>query len=88
MNGYALVLCLAAAAFAARSAPALRRAIRLSLLLGVAQVGVGVANVLLALPMEVTGLHSALAAGLVLSLTWAGREVWLTRRAPLAALGA
>jgi len=85
VNGYALVASLAAAAFAARSAPALRRATRLALLLGVAQLAVGVANVLLALPLEVTGLHSALAAGLVLSLTWAGREVWLARPAPAAA---
>ena len=84
-NGYALVASLAAAAVAARRAPALRRATRLALLLGLAQVGVGVANVLLALPVEVTGLHSALAAGLVLSLTWAGREVWLARPAPAAA---
>ncbi len=80
-NGYALVASLAAAAFAARHAPALRRPTRLALLLGMAQVAVGVANVLLALPVEVTGLHSALAAGLVLSVTWAGREVWLARGA-------
>ncbi len=82
INGYALVLCLAAAAFAARAAPALRGATRLALLLAVAQLGVGVANVLLALPMEVTGLHSALAAGLVLTLTWASRELWLAGPAP------
>jgi cytochrome c oxidase assembly protein subunit 15 len=87
-NGYALVLCLAAAAFTARRAPGLRRATRLALLLGVAQLGVGAANVLLALPMEVTGLHSALATGLVLTLTWAGRELWLARPAPAAAPGA
>jgi cytochrome c oxidase assembly protein subunit 15 len=83
-NAYALVACLAAAAWAARSAPALRRATRVALLLGVAQVGVGAANVLLELPVEVTGLHSALAAALVLSLTWAGRELWLARAAPAA----
>ncbi len=78
-NGYALVASLAAAAWVARNAPALQRVTRLALLLGVAQVAVGAANVLLALPMEVTGLHSALAAGLVLSLTWAVREAWLAR---------
>jgi heme A synthase len=40
--------------------------------LGVAQVVVGILNVRLGLPVEVTGLHSALAAGLVLSLAAAG----------------
>ena len=78
-NGYALVLGLAAAAQAGRRAPALRRVTRLALLLGLAQVAVGVANVLLDLRVEVTGLHSALAAALVLSVTWAAREAWLGR---------
>jgi cytochrome c oxidase assembly protein subunit 15 len=80
-NGYALVACLAGAAFAARRAPALRAAAFLALALGVAQVAVGAANVWLRLPVGVTGLHSALAAGLVLCLTWAAREVWLAPRA-------
>jgi heme A synthase len=84
-NGYALVASLAAAAFAARHAAALRRPTRIALLLGVAQIAVGAANVLLALPVEVTGLHSALAAGLVLAVTWSGREVWLARGSPAAA---
>jgi hypothetical protein len=39
-------------------------------------VAVGVANVLLRLPVEVTGLHSALAAGLVCSIGVSVREVW------------
>jgi cytochrome c oxidase assembly protein subunit 15 len=81
-NGYALVACLAAAAFAARRAPDLRPAALLALALGAAQVAVGAANVLLELPVEVTGLHSALAAGLVLCVTWAAREVWLAGRTP------
>jgi cytochrome c oxidase assembly protein subunit 15 len=76
-NGYALVLCLAAAALAGRRAPVLRRVTRLALLLGLAQIAVGVANVLLELRVEVTALHSALAAGLVLTLTWAVREARL-----------
>jgi heme A synthase len=80
-NGYALVACLAGAAFAARRAPALRPAAFLALALGVAQVAVGAANVWLRLPVEVTGLHSALAAGLVLCVTWTAREVWLARNA-------
>ena len=77
LNAYLLVATLAAAALAARRRTRLRRATRVALLLGVAQIAVGVANVLLALPVEVTGLHSALAAGLVLSVTWAAREAWL-----------
>ncbi len=77
MNGYALVACLALAALAARGAPTLGRAARLALGLGVAQVAVGVTNVLLRLPVEVTALHSAFAAGLVLAVTWAAREAWL-----------
>jgi len=40
--------------------------------LGLAQIVVGVLNVRLGLPVEVTGLHSALAAALVLSLAAAG----------------
>ena len=36
----------------------------------------GVANVRLGLPVEVTALHSALAAALVLTGTAAAREIW------------
>jgi NADH dehydrogenase len=51
-------------------------AVLLALGLGLAQVAVGVANVWLGLPVEVTGLHSALAAALVLTLAYAAREAW------------
>jgi len=44
--------------------------------LAVLQVAVGAANVLLGIPVEVTGLHSALAAALVLVATAAAREAW------------
>ena len=40
------------------------------------QVVVGIANVLLQVPVEITGLHSALAAGLICSLGVSVREVW------------
>jgi cytochrome c oxidase assembly protein subunit 15 len=79
LNGYALVAALGALAWAARSDAALRGLARLALGLGLVQIAVGVANVLLHLPVEVTGLHSALAAGLVLALTAAAREAWLGR---------
>jgi cytochrome c oxidase assembly protein subunit 15 len=46
-----------------------------------AQATLGVANVLLHLPVEVTLLHSAGAAAIVLSTTWYVYEAW---RAPLA----
>jgi cytochrome c oxidase assembly protein subunit 15 len=68
LNGYALLALLFAAAWAARGQGALGRALGVAAALGVLQLGVGVANVLLGLPVEVTGLHSALAAALVLSL--------------------
>jgi cytochrome c oxidase assembly protein subunit 15 len=50
----------------------LRAAVAVSLV----QVAVGVANVLLRLPVEVTGLHSALAAALVLTLGLSLAEAW------------
>ena len=77
----ALVAGLATTAFLCRGEPPrLRRSASLALGLGLLQLGVGAANVLLALPPEVTGLHSALAAALVLSVSVALRESW---RAPL-----
>jgi cytochrome c oxidase assembly protein subunit 15 len=81
MNGYALVGLLLAAALATRSAGRAGRALRLAAGLGLAQVVVGVLNVRLGLPVEVTGLHSALAAALVLSLAAACFEAFSGRRA-------
>ena len=43
---------------------------------------VGVANVLLRIPVEVTGLHSALASALVLTQSLAVRELVLRYKAP------
>jgi cytochrome c oxidase assembly protein subunit 15 len=71
-NGYALGLLLLAAALATRSAGRAGRMLRLAAGLALAQVVVGILNVRLGLPVEVTGLHSALAAALVLSLAAAG----------------
>jgi heme a synthase len=68
-NAVLLLLALAGAAAAARGLPRLGRLAALALALGIAQLAVGVANVLLAIPVEVTGLHSLLAALLVLTLT-------------------
>lgn len=75
-SGYLLVALLACCALGVRRPRRLSRAVTLALLLAVAQVGVGVANVLLELPVEVTGLHSALAALLVLTTAVALDEAW------------
>ena len=79
-NGYALLMALGAAAFASRADASLRRPTLMALALGITQVGVGIANVVLGLPVEVTGLHSALAAALAATLALAVREVALRAR--------
>jgi len=79
-NGYALLLVLCGAALATRGAGAVGRALALAAVLGLAQVAVGVLNVRLALPVEITGLHSALAAALVLCLAAAASEAFAPRR--------
>ena len=76
MNGYALFAALAAAAFRCRALPGLGRISSVALGLATTQIVVGIVNVLLQLPVEVTAIHSALAAGLVLSVSLAVREVW------------
>jgi heme A synthase len=53
------------------------RIARSGLRLVVLQLAVGIANVLLRLPPEVTALHSALAAALVLASTLLAREILL-----------
>ena len=76
MNAYALLGCLGATAFVCRREISLRRLTALALFLGCGQVVVGIANVLLAIPIEITALHSALAAGLVLTLAATLRSAW------------
>ena len=74
--GYGVAIAIASAAWLGRSHPGSRRWLGVAVLFVIAQVGVGVANVLLRLPVEVTALHSALAAGLVCTMGVACREVW------------
>lgn len=74
-NGYALLAALGAAAWASRADPGLRLPMLAALALGVAQVGAGIANVVLGLPVEITGLHSALAAALAGTLAFGVRDV-------------
>jgi heme A synthase len=76
LTGYSLGVALLASAFLARSHPCTRRWLGLAAIFGVAQICVGIANVLLRLPVEVTALHSALAAGLVCTVGVSVREVW------------
>ena len=76
LNGYVLLVVLLGFAAWARGGSRLAWLARLGAALGVAQVLVGIANVVLALPVEVTGLHSALATALVLVATLASREAF------------
>ena len=75
-TGYALVIALGLSAWCARTHPVAGRWLGVAAALGVAQVAVGIANVLLRLPVEVTALHSALAAGLVCTVGVGLREIW------------
>ena len=68
-NGYLLALVVAWMAWNARRLPALARPTRLALALVLVQLGVGIANVLMQLAVEITALHSLLAGALVLTLT-------------------
>ncbi len=78
-NGYLLVAALCAAALVLRRDPRIGRAAVLAGVLGLAQLVVGIANVKLGIPVEVTGLHSALAAALVLTLGWSLQASWPSR---------
>ena len=79
-NGYALIGVLAVAAAINRSDPSLRPWTSLALGLALCEAVVGIANVRLGIPVEITGLHSGLAAALVLTWTMAVREA--LHRAP------
>lgn len=68
MNGYALAAALLAAAWRGRGVPRVGWLVGLAAAFGLAQMPVGIFNVLLGIPVALTGLHSALAAGLVLCI--------------------
>ncbi len=76
VTGYALAATLGLAALWARGSRRLLGLARLAFGLALAQLAVGVTNVLLQLPVEITGLHSALAAAMVLTLVAMQREAW------------
>jgi cytochrome c oxidase assembly protein subunit 15 len=87
MIAYALIVCLGVVAFRCRRDGRLRSATALAFALGVLQGSVGVASVLDGIPVELTGLHTALAAALVLTLVFALQTAWSTvgEREPLSA---
>jgi len=74
LGAYALVTALGVAAVLGRGAGALGRRLALGFALALAQAGVGVANVLLRVPVEITGLHSLFAALLVLVVALCVRD--------------
>jgi len=74
LNGYAVALAFAGLTWQLRGTGAAGRLARVGLALVLAQVAVGAANVLLRLPVEITALHSALAAGIVLTTGMLARE--------------
>ncbi len=78
-NGYALGLLLLGAAFLMRRAGRVGHTLAAAAGLALAQIAVGVLDVRLGLPVEVTGLHSALAAALVLCLAAASFEAFAAR---------
>lgn len=78
--GYSVVVALLASAWLVRHHGGAQRWLAIAAAFALAQVCVGIANVLLRLPVEVTAAHSALAAGLVCTVGVGLREVW--RSAP------
>jgi cytochrome c oxidase assembly protein subunit 15 len=71
LTAYTLVGCLALAAAASWREPRLRAPTALACMLGVLQLGVGIANVLLGVPAALTAAHTGVAAAIALSLAYA-----------------
>jgi len=78
MTAYALIVCLGAAAFSCRRDGRLHGVTALAFALGILQGTIGVASVSNGIPVELTGLHTALAAALVLTVVFALHEAWST----------
>ena len=76
MNGYLLLVAVTALARICRGSPRLAHWTRAAEGLVAAQVAVGIANVWFKIPVELTGLHSALAAALVLTATGAAHAAF------------
>jgi cytochrome c oxidase assembly protein subunit 15 len=78
-NAYLLAGLLVATAWAARRVPRLAGRARLALALALVQIAVGVSNVLLELPVEITALHSLLAGALVLAVASCAHAAFASR---------
>jgi len=78
MTAYALIVCLGAAALCCRRDGRLRGTTALAFALGILQAAVGVLSVRNGIPVELTGLHTAIAAALVLTVVSALRQAWST----------
>jgi NADH dehydrogenase len=76
-NAYLVALGIAAAFAASRHHPGMRRVLGIALVLMLAQVALGIANVLLGLRVEVTALHTLVAALLAITFAMAVRETRL-----------
>jgi cytochrome c oxidase assembly protein subunit 15 len=81
LNACALTLALVGLVFVTRSAGYVGSLARVALHIAVLQIVVGAVNVIGALPVEITALHSALAAGLFLTTALIAREARLARTA-------
>lgn len=88
LNGYALLAVLLVSAGVGWRVAGMRAVTLLTFVLGSAQLLVGIANVLLAIPVEVTALHSALAVALVLTVSLTVRSVWRSATVPGNPVGA
>jgi len=82
ITAYALIVCLGVAALCCRRDVRLRGATALAFALGILQAIVGVASVRNGIPVELTGLHTALAAALVLTVVFALQNAWSTLGEP------
>jgi len=78
MNAYALIVCLGGVALRCRRDARLRGPTALAFALGILQASVGVASVLDGVPVELTGLHTGLAAALVLTWVRVAQRAWST----------
>ena len=76
LNAYALATAIVLTAWSARGVAGLARPTLLAVALVLVQIVLGVANVWLRLPVEITALHSATAAALVLTMTACVRAAW------------
>lgn len=81
LNAYALTLALVGLAFVTKGAGYVGALARIALHIVVLQIVVGAVNVIGTLPVEITALHSALAAGLVLTTVLIAREARLAHTA-------